>query len=112
MPAWGLPEKGRPAGVRGGGWRPRPDVVVGRGAADLSVSSDSARAAVPGPFAGGPRVSRPDKRVEEAGAGGGEPRAMGATGDRPGVGTRHATRQAPGTAAGAALPAPGTATQM
>ena len=47
MPAWGPPGRGRPAGVRGGGWRPRPGVVVGRGAADLSVGSGSARAAVP-----------------------------------------------------------------
>ena len=47
-------------------------------------------------------------RVEGAGAGGGGPRAMGATGDRPGVGTRRATRQAPGTAAGAARGAAGS----
>ena len=47
-------------------------------------------------------------RVEGAGAGGDEPRAMGATGDRPGVGTRHAARQAPGTAAGAARGAAGS----
>ena len=43
-------------------------MVVGRGAADLSVGSDSARAAVPGPLAGRPRFSRPDKRVEAAAA--------------------------------------------
>jgi hypothetical protein len=104
----GPPEKRRPAGVRGGGRRPRPDVVVGRGAADLSVGSDSAGAAVPGPLADRPRFSRPDNRVEEAGAGGDEPRAMGATGDRPGEGTRHAARQAPGTAAGAARGAAGS----
>jgi hypothetical protein len=108
MTVWGPPEKGRPAGVRGGGWRPRPDVVVGHGAADLSVGSDSARAAVPGPLAGQPRFSRPDTRVQRAGAGGGGPRAMGATGDRPGVGTRRAARQAPGTAAGAARGATGS----
>jgi hypothetical protein len=33
--------------------------------------------------------------VQGAGAGGGGPRAMDATGDRPGVGTRRAARQAP-----------------
>ena len=108
MPAWGPPEKGRPAGVSGGGWRPRPDAVVGRGAADLSVGSESARAAVSGLLAGQPRFSRPDTRVQRAGAGGGGPRAMGATGDRPGVGTRRAARQAPGTAAGAARGATGS----
>ena len=41
-------------------------------------------------------------RVEGAGAGGGGTRVMSATGGRPGVGTRRAARQAPGTAAGAA----------
>ena len=60
MRAWGPPERGRSAGVRGGGWRPRPDAVVGRGAAGRSVGSDSARAAVPGPLAGRPRFSRPE----------------------------------------------------
>ena len=32
--------------TRGGGRRPRPDAAVGRGTADRSVGSDSARAAV------------------------------------------------------------------
>jgi hypothetical protein len=108
MPAWGPPEKGRPAGVRGGGWGPRPGVVVGRGAADLSVGSESARAAVPGPLAGRPRFSRPDARVRGAGAGGGGPRAVDAAGGGPGVGTRRTARLAPGTPAGAARGATGS----
>jgi len=77
-------------------------VVVGRGAAGLSVGSDSARAAVPGPLAGRPRFSRPDTRVQEAGAGGGVPRAVGTAGGGPGVGTRRAARQTPRAVAGAA----------
>jgi len=108
MPAWGPPEKGRPAGVSGGGWRPRPDAVVGRGAADLSVGSESARAAVSGLLAGQPRFSRPDTRVHGARAGGGGPRAMDGTGDGPGVETRRTARLAPGAAAGAARGATGS----
>ena len=57
MRAWGPPEQRRSAGMRGGGWRPRPDAVVDRGAADRSDGSDSVRAAVPEPLAGRPRLS-------------------------------------------------------
>ncbi len=45
---WGPPEQRRSAGGRGGGWRLRQVAVAGRGAADRSVCSDSARAAAPG----------------------------------------------------------------
>ena len=74
------------------------------GAADRSDGSDSARAAVPGPLAGQARFSRPGKRVEGAGSGGGGPRDMGATGGRPGVAARQATGTAAVAARGAAGP--------
>jgi hypothetical protein len=56
--AWGPPEQRRSAGERGGGWRLRLFAVADSGAADRSVGSDSAHAAVPGSLAGLPRVFR------------------------------------------------------
>jgi len=56
--AWGPPEQRRSAGERGGGWRLRLVAVADSGAADRSVGSDSARAAVPGSLAGLPRFFR------------------------------------------------------
>jgi len=61
--------------MRGGGWRPRPDAVVDRGAADRSDGSDSACAAVP--LAGQPRFSR---RVGRPGVRLGGALGAGATG--------------------------------
>ena len=58
MRAWGPPEQRRSAGERGGGWRLRLVAVADSGAADRSVGSDSARAAVPGSLAGLPRFFR------------------------------------------------------
>ena len=55
MRAWGPLEQRRSAGERGGGWRLRLVAVADSGAADRSVGSDSARAAVPGSLAGLPR---------------------------------------------------------
>jgi len=52
MRTWGSPEQRRSAGERGGGWRLRLVAVADSGAADRSVGSDSARAAVPGSLAG------------------------------------------------------------
>ena len=112
MPAWGPPDKGRPAGVRGGGWRPRPDVVVGRGAADLSVGSDSARAAVPGPPSGendrnDPSIQQRARRRSEGGRGGGwglrlvAVTSCGAA-DRP-IGSASARAATPGSLAGLPL---------
>ena len=69
-----------------------------------SARNDSARAAVPGLLAGQPHFSRPGKRVEGAGSGGGGPRDMGATGGRPGVAARQATGTAAVAARGAAGP--------
>ena len=57
MRAWGPPEQRRSTGGRGGGWRLRLFAVAGRGAADRSVGSDSARAAAPASLAGLPRFS-------------------------------------------------------
>jgi len=58
MRAWGPLEQRRSAGERGGGWRLRLVAVADSGAADRSVGSDSARAAVPGSLAGLPRFFR------------------------------------------------------
>jgi hypothetical protein len=112
MPAWGPPGRGRPAGVRGGGWRPRPGVVVGRGAADLSVGSGSARAAVPGPPSGGggrngPSVQQRARRRSGGGRGGGWGMRLVAVtncgaADRP-IGSASAHAATPGSLAGLPL---------